>query len=224
MCLSRCFCCRTRRCSAGIEWVNAHRIVAGPQNESAFYQSYDPEQVVSKFRYPGEGFGGGHGNGATQLIKHIRLTKDFSPRFTTQASRVQDLLNALRQDIMLRLRMTGTTVLGTHDDADGGFTYKYAFRNSVGSISVHAPVHEATARRYPVPNGLDDVHLYITLEETWTRPATETQWWMAAVELNVSNWRREQSWGESPATVALRPFSCRCPHCPPTAHNANHGR
>ena len=78
--------------------------------------------------YPGEGFDGGHGNGATQLIKHIRLTKDFSPRFTMQASRVQDLLNALRQDIMLRLRMTGTTVLGTHDDADRGVHVQIRFQ------------------------------------------------------------------------------------------------
>ncbi len=163
-------------------WVNDHRIVAGPQNESPLYQSYDPEPVIKKFRYEGESYGGGHGNGASQLIKYIRHSQDFTPRFTMQANRERELLNALREDIMLRLRITGMTVVATHDEADGGFTYNYTSGNSVGSISVQAPGHQMTVRRYFVPSGLDDVELKIALEETWTRPASESQWWMSAAD------------------------------------------
>jgi hypothetical protein len=163
-------------------WINAHRIVAGPANESPLYQSYDPEQVLKKFRYEGEGYDGGHGKGAAQEIKHIEQWQDFTPRFTMQANREQDLLNALREDIMLRLKVTGMTVTANHDHVDGGFSYKYISRNSVVSISVQAPAHHIAERRYPVQTGLDDVELKIALAETWTRPASETQWWMSAVD------------------------------------------
>jgi hypothetical protein len=164
------------------QWVNYHRIVAGPDNESSLYQSYDPERVIKNFRCKGENYGGGHGSGALQLIKYIRHSQDFTPRFTMQAKRERQLLNALREDIILQLRITGMTLVATEDEADGGFTYKYTSENSSGSISVQAPVYQMTIRRYPVPTGLDDVELKIALEETWTRPASESQWWMSAVD------------------------------------------
>jgi hypothetical protein len=99
-----------------------------------------------------------------------------------QANRERELMTALRENIVGWLRITGMNVVGTHDEADGGFTYKYTSGNSVGSISVQALEHLVTQRRYPVPSGLDDVALKIALEETWTRPKDETSWWMAAVD------------------------------------------
>jgi hypothetical protein len=161
-------------------WVNARRIMAGPGNESSLYQSYDPEQVIREFRYGSESYGSGNGNGALHLIKSIKHNREFIPRFTMQANREQELLIALRKDIVLHL--TGMTVVATHDDPDGSFIYKYTSGNSVGSISVQAPVHHMTVPRYPVPSGLDDVALNIVLEETWSRPASESQLWMAAVD------------------------------------------
>lgn len=163
-------------------WINAHRLIAGPKNESTFYQNYDPEQVIARFRYTGEGHDGGHSNGALQLIKFIRHSGDFTPRFTMQAGREPDLLNALREDIMSRLRLTKANVVASDDALDGGFTCKYISGNSVGTISVQAPEYRAAVRRYPVPSGLDDVRLKIVMEETWTRPASETRWWMSVVE------------------------------------------
>ena len=127
--------------------VNGHRISAGPRNETALYQSYDPEPVIKRFRYERESYGAGHGDGASQLITYIRHNQDFTPRFTMQASQERELLNALREDILLRLRITGITVVATHDEADGGFTYKYTSGNSVGSISVQAP---STRRHFAV--------------------------------------------------------------------------
>jgi hypothetical protein len=164
------------------QWVNAHRIMDDPGNESCLYRSYDPEQVIKQFRDEHENYGGGHSHGAVTLIKSIHHIQDFTPKFTMQANEERELLNALREDIVLHLRMTGMTVVATNDDAEGGFTYKYTSENSSGSISVQAPVHQMTMRGYPLPSGLDDVELKIALEETWTRPASETQWWMSAVD------------------------------------------
>jgi hypothetical protein len=92
------------------------------------------------------------------------------------------LLNALREDIMSRLRLANANVVASDDGLDGGFTYKYTAGNSVGTISVQAPEYRAAVRRYPLPSGLDDVSLNIVMEETWTRPASETRWWMSVVE------------------------------------------
>jgi hypothetical protein len=163
-------------------WIGAHRIAAGPENETALYQNYDPERVIKNFRYEGESYGGGYGYGAVPLIKSIRQNKDFTPRFTMRSDRELDLMNALHQDILLWLRVTGANLVATHDEADGGFTYRYISGKSVGSISVQAPFHHTTERRYPVPSGLDDVVLKIALEETWTRPESETGWWMSMVD------------------------------------------
>lgn len=163
-------------------WVNAHRIVEGPENESALYRSYDPEQVIKLFRYERESYGSGHGYGAAQLVTYIHHSQEFTPRFTMQANLGRELLHALREDILYRLRDTGMTVVATNDEADGGFTYKYTSQNIRGSISVQAPVRRMTVRRYSVPRGLDDVEIKIALEETWTRPANQLAWWMSAVD------------------------------------------
>ena len=163
-------------------WINAHRLIAGPENESSFYQNYDPEQVIARFRYTGEGHDGAHSNGASQLIKSIRHFGGFTPRFTMRAAREPELLNALHDDILSRLRLTKANVVARDDGLDGGFTCKYIAGNSVGTITVRVPQYRAAVRRYPVPSGLDDVSLNIVMEETWTRPASETRWWMSVVE------------------------------------------
>lgn len=163
-------------------WVNAHRIEAGPENETTLYQNYAPETVIKKFRYEGESFARGQSNGAVQLIKKIQYDEDFTPRFTMRADRESELMKALRENIIGWLPVTNTTVVANHEESNGGFTYEYRAGNSAGSISVQAPARQMTVRRYPVPSGMDDVRLKIALEETWTRPASETQWWMAAVD------------------------------------------
>jgi hypothetical protein len=132
--------------------------------------------------YVGEGYSSGHSQGVGHLVKSIQHTQDFTENFAMQPNQERELLNALREDIVLHLRITGVTVVATNDKVDGGFTYKYTSGNSSGSISVQPRVRQMAMRSYPVPSELDDVELNIALKETWTRPASETQWWMSAVD------------------------------------------
>ena len=163
-------------------WVNAHWIAAGPANQSLFLRSYNPTLIVKKFQYD-EGFQIGQGSGASSGIRSVRHTAEFVPGFIIWANRKQELLNALREDVLSRLRTTRTIILSAHDEADGGFTYNYAAGNSIGSISVKAPVHgSGVQRRYQLAPGLEDISVDIALQETWTRPANETKWWMAALD------------------------------------------
>jgi hypothetical protein len=163
-------------------WVNAHRIAASPQNETALYQNYDPEPVIKKFRYEGESYGGGSGIGSGNGIKSIQHSREFMPRFTMQANRQSELMKALHEDVLGWLRATSTNVVASHEESNGGFTYKYASGNSVGSISVKPPNPAPVHRNMALPAGLEDVTVTIAMEETWTRPANETQWWMAMAD------------------------------------------
>jgi hypothetical protein len=75
-------------------------------------------------------------------IKSIKHNEDFTPAFTIRADRERELLDALREDIVLRLQVNETNVTAIHDAPDGGFTYKYSSGNSVGSISVQPLAHK----------------------------------------------------------------------------------
>ncbi len=163
-------------------WVNTHRIIEDPGNESSLYRAYDPEPVIKQFRYEHVSYDKGHSQESSHLVKSIHHSQDFTSSFTMPANQERELLNALRKDIVLRLSAPGMIVVSTGEETDGGFMYKYMSQNSRGSISVKAPAHQPTMRRYPVPRGLDDIGLKIALDETWTRPASETRWWMSAVD------------------------------------------
>lgn len=166
------------------KWVNAHRLPAGPENQSVFFRTYTPMPVVEKFKCSGDSHVGSV-RGAVQLIKSIHHTGEFTPGFTMAADRKQELLPALRDDIVLRLRATGATVLSTQEEADGGFTYNYAADRSLGSISASAPFHDTDVhRQFQLCPELIDISFKITLKESWTRPPHGTQWWMAAVDLS----------------------------------------
>ncbi len=51
-------------------WVDQRRIVPCPQNQSSFLRSYDPEDVIKKFRCKNESFGLGHGSARVRYSVH----------------------------------------------------------------------------------------------------------------------------------------------------------
>ena len=163
-------------------YVSSYRLMPSSSNETSFFQSYDPEQVLKAFREPW-GYSSGHENGSSNGIKSILHNQGFTPGLAMQVSRKQELLDAICEDVLLHLRYTGMTVVASYRESDGGLTYRYKSGSSVGKISVHPPYHDAYMRRnMALPSGLDDVRLDILIEETWTRPASETRWWMSMVD------------------------------------------
>jgi hypothetical protein len=166
-------------------WITARWwIVGGPDNQSQFLRTYDPQPVYTNFEYIfGEHVA--HGQGWNPGLRSIQHHAEFTPGFTIRVDRKQELLDALRNDVLLQFRNTGTNVVATHNEPGGGFTYKYIAGNSSGSISVQPPVHDEVQRNTPLEAlfgpGLDDIRFKIALEETWTRPPSETPWWMAMV-------------------------------------------
>jgi hypothetical protein len=96
-------------------WINAHRLIAAPENQSPFFRTYNPMPVALKFKYD-EGSHNGEGTGASRGIRSIHHHAEFVPRFIMRADRKQELLNALREDILLQFRITGTNVVAIHDE------------------------------------------------------------------------------------------------------------
>ena len=113
------------------EWANSHRIVPSPQNQSSFLKSYDPEEVIKKFRCPNEGFDSSHNSGAGSDTTSVRHTAGFVPGFTIQSSRKLDLMTALNEDVLRRFAFTNTRVLGKSVGSDGGVRYDYASGDSL---------------------------------------------------------------------------------------------
>ncbi|UWZ83265.1 hypothetical protein [Occallatibacter riparius] len=102
------------------QWVHARWwLVDGPDNQSKFFRTYDPQPVYAKYQHDG-GLSVGHGQGCGPGFRSIQHFADFTPGFTIRVDRKQELLDALRNDILLQLRNTGTNVAATHDQADGG--------------------------------------------------------------------------------------------------------
>ena len=155
------------------QWLNSHRIMPGPENQSSFLKGYDPEEVIKRFRVKGWGSGGGHGSGAASPgTQSIEQTADFEPWFPIESSRKIELMTALSDDVSCQLALAGARVLGKGGEPDGGFKYEYTSGNSVGSISVHPPGPADIRRNLGLPGGLEDITLKIELKETWTRPAS----------------------------------------------------
>jgi hypothetical protein len=63
------------------QWANLHGIVPGPQNQSLFLQSYDPEDVITSFRSKGENFNRGHSSGFArpELSRETKTHREKAP-------------------------------------------------------------------------------------------------------------------------------------------------
>jgi hypothetical protein len=85
-------------------------------------------------------------------------------------------LSCKREDVVSRLRFTNTTVVASHEGPNGGFTFNYVAGNNVGSISAEQSANDSVWWNHVLARGYEDVTVKIALEETWTRPASETRW------------------------------------------------
>lgn len=153
------------------QWAISHRIVPGPENQSAFLKSYNPEEVIQKFRYPGESFADGEPSGAGSDTTHVYHNAGYDGVFTIESSRKLELMAALNEDVLRQLALTDMRVVGKSMETDGGFRYDYASGNSVGSISVRPLAQANVHRSRALPAAVEDVAWEIKLDETWTLPA-----------------------------------------------------
>lgn len=153
-------------------WINAHMLIAGPQNQSVFYRGYDPEEVVKRFRADGSD-SSLSGSGAGQNTEFIRHFKHLEAHFVIASSRKTEFVTAINEQIQSELQGTSTHVVDRVEEPDGNFGYQYTTPNGGGSILVHLPVHDDLIHRnIALANGLEDIALRIELEETWNRPGS----------------------------------------------------
>ena len=70
---------------------------------------------------------------------YVRHSIDFNANLAIQRSREDDLVRALREDILRTLAATHTHVTKTDHVSNSGYYIAYEIDNSVGAISVHHP-------------------------------------------------------------------------------------
>jgi len=151
-------------------WIDSRRIIAGPQNQSAFYKGYDPEEVFKRFRSTSQSYSSGSYTGAEQGTELVRHSKGYDPHFTIESRRKTELVTATEQRIRDDLQVTGTRVTSRFEEASGNFGYNYTTPNGSGSITVHLPVQDEIQRNIKLPGGLEDISVKIDLQEIWNRP------------------------------------------------------
>ena len=107
-----------------------------PENQSAFFRSYDPDPALKPFLDPkglptsGSWSGGEAGKGA------VKLQRGIDKLVAMRADNGTLVLAVLRKDMMLRLRATGAEITEAANPDDGGFRVAYADANATGTVSV----------------------------------------------------------------------------------------
>lgn len=107
-----------------------------PENQSAFFRSYDPDLALTPFLNTkglpsgGKWSVGEGGKGA------VTLQRGIDKLIAMGADNRTLVLVALREDMTFRLRATGAKVTEAANTEDGGFRLSYASANATGTVSV----------------------------------------------------------------------------------------
>jgi hypothetical protein len=148
-------------------WESAHMVYPSLENESAFLRAYDPKVVLMPFIYEMQGYTepGGIGGGAgTKFVTHFA---HFGEYFTIRADRKDSLMAAVNDNVTQRLRMSGARILNQSGTSSSGFHIDYESGKTIGSVAIQPLCPGAVHRNLPLPSGLEDVSLNLSVSEQW---------------------------------------------------------
>ena len=154
-----------------------------PENQSAFYKTYDPDPVLKPFisihhvAHWGASSDGRAGRKAAEL--HREITKVFALQGTDRRT----LMTLLNEDISSQLDRSGMQVTGMTGTEADGFQFRYVDKNGKGTVALK-PVelvdpyevrawsksHPEKTKLPPLCDGELPVGVTIVIDETWSRP------------------------------------------------------
>ena len=153
-----------------------------PENQSAFYKTYDSDHVLKPFisiHHLAHGFdstGGSAGRKAAKL--HREITKVFA----LQGLDRNHLMTTLSEDISSQLERSGVQVTAMTGTETDGFQFSYVERNGKGTVAlkpveivdpyeVRAPSksHPEKTKLPPLCEGELPVSVTVVIDEVWSR-------------------------------------------------------
>lgn len=141
------------------------------ETKSAFFKSYTPTNVLTRFNEGKASYGSGSGS----AFGHDSVTHkaDFDGDFALCSEKFMPLMDALSDDVAARLVGNGARILSQIGDARAGFQFDYKLGKTLGSVSIAplklTPVDPTgfLGHSMPVPNCMVGVHTSIKVAEQW---------------------------------------------------------
>jgi hypothetical protein len=156
-----------------------------PENESAFYKTYDLDQPLQPFVSPRHVSQESASSGGSAGRNAARVQRMITKVFALQGVDRHDLMAALSINISSQLERSGVQVTGVTGTATDGFQFSYVERNGKGTV-VLKPVeivdpyevraksesHPEKTKLPPLCAGELPVRVTVVIDETWSRPGT----------------------------------------------------
>jgi len=152
-----------------IWFVNEARTVyPTPDTESSFLKTYTPTAVIDRFKaVPGTTVSVGASAGAD--LGFATHQADFKPTLVINTGDRVAVMQALRDDIALRLTEQHAAIVEDSGSPADGFTIKYAVGKSQGTVVVEPlkSVDASSLGRLASAPGTATVSFHIYIKEQW---------------------------------------------------------
>jgi hypothetical protein len=153
-----------------------------PENQSAFYKTYDPDHVLKPFISIHHLAHGGESSGGNAGRRAARLHREITRVFALQGTDRRDLTNLLSEDISSQLDRSGVQVTGMTGTEADGVQFRYVDKNGKGTVALR-PVelvdpyevralsksHPEKTKLPPLCDGEPPVSVTIVIDETWSK-------------------------------------------------------
>jgi hypothetical protein len=145
-------------------------VYATPETQSAFLQSYTPEDLAKRFscsRYSAQSAEGLSTGAGRQFASN---EKRFERYFVIRAKDWTPLMSTLRDDISSQLVLRGAQILDQTGNAREGFKFQYKSGKTLGEVNVEPlKIVDAAsiAGRSGICKGEVAVELRVSVQEKW---------------------------------------------------------
>jgi hypothetical protein len=148
-------------------WAESRKVTPAPENESVFFRTYHPEQVILRLYAPNTRYTWGTSDGGSSDNHFAYHSWNFQSDLVVRENTLNQVLHALDSDITRLFDTTNTRLLEKKPNPAGGFRYRYKSGRSVGFISVQPPQDFRALEEDLLPPGLEGIRVRIDIEEKW---------------------------------------------------------
>ena len=137
--------------------VQTRQVTASSANESPFLQVFRPDESIKHFYVVNQPCTSGGTNSGTSDVGYVHHGLNWETTCVIQADLEREFANAIRAEISRSVAVTHSRVKISGD------TYQYRSGKSAGRVTVETL--EAASQSPPLPAGLVNVHIRLTVTD-----------------------------------------------------------
>jgi len=143
------------------------RVRPSPENESAFFNAFDPHDTITYFQV-GNGGSRTLGESSSSEYSTAKHGRTFDEHYFVRNGEQYAIDHALRNTIRASLMNSHATILNESITPNGGVLFQYVNGRTRGTVNLH-PTAPGSARRNDAPADAIDVHTLVSIDEKWTK-------------------------------------------------------